>query len=181
MRGRPDPQTQFFYTIDIESRIRKNHPMRPVKKRVDAILQSMDGLFSIAYHRDGRPGIPPERLLKAMLLMTLYSVRSERQLCERIDTDLLFRWFLNMSPEEPSFDPTVFTHNRPLMDEHGITAAFFDAVLAQAIHAGLCSDDHFSVDGTIIESYASMKSFRPKDEQNDDSGDANSFKPAIRT
>jgi transposase len=178
MRGRPDPQSQLFFTIDVESRIRPNHPLRPVKKRIDAVLRSMDSLFSQAYDRGGRPSVPPERLLKAMLLMALYSIRSERQLCERIDTDLLFRWFLDMSPEEEAFDPTVFTYNRPRMDTFGITRAFFDAVLAQAIVAGLCSDDHFSVDGTIIESYASMKSFRPKDENHDDnSGDANSFKP----
>lgn len=178
MRGRPDPQTQLFYCIDIESRIRPNHPLRPLKKRVDTILRSMDGVFRQAYDRGGRPSVPPERLLKAMLLMALYSVRSERQLCERIDTDLLFRWFLDMSPEEDAFDPTVFTHNRPRMDQFGITGAFFDAVLEQAIDAGLCSDDHFSVDGTIIESYASMKSFRPKDESSDDPlSDSNSFKP----
>lgn len=178
MRGRKNPQSQLFYSIDIESRIRPNHPLRPLKKRVDTILRSMDDLFSQAYDRGGRPSIPPERLLKSMLLMALYSIRSERQLCERIDTDLLFRWFLDMSPEEDAFDPTVFTYNRPRMDQFGITGAFFDAVLAQAIGAGLCSDDHFSVDGTIIESYASMKSFRPKEgNRGDDSGDSNSFKP----
>jgi transposase len=177
MRGRPDPQTQLFYTIDVESRIRANHPLRPLKQRVDVILRSLDDLFSQAYDRGGRPSVPPERLLKAMLLMALYSLRSERQLCERIDTDLLFRWFLDMSPEEAAFDATVFTYNRPRMDQFGITGAFFDAVLKTAINAGLCSDDHFSVDGTIIESYASMKSFRPKSEQDDDSNDSNSFKP----
>lgn len=177
MRGRKDTQAQFFYVIDVESRIRPNHPLRPLKKQVDAILAAMDELFSQAYGRGGRPSVPPERLLKAMLLMALYSLRSERQLCERIDTDLLFRWFLDMSPEEQAFDPTVFTHNRPRLDQYGITGAFFDAVLAQAIQAGLCSDEHFSVDGTIIESYASMKSFRPKDESPEDSEDSNSFKP----
>lgn len=178
MRGRPDPQAQLFYSIDVESRIRPNHPLRPLKRRVEAILRSMDDLFSQAYDRGGRPSIPLERLLKALLLMALYSIRSERQLCERIDTDLLFRWFLDMTPEEEAFDPTVFTHNRPRMDQFGITGAFFDAVLAQAIGAGLCSDDHFSVDGTIIESYASMKSFRPQDENQDGNpGDSNSFKP----
>jgi transposase len=177
MRGRKNSQAQFFYTIDVESRIRANHPLRPLKQRIDAILMEMDGLFNEAYHSTGRPSVPPERLLKAMLLMALYSIRSERQLCERIDTDLLFRWFLDMSPEDPAFDPTVFTYNRPRMDEFGVTGAFFDAVIRQAKDAGLCSDDHFSVDGTIIESYASMKSFRPKSEQDDDSDDSNSFKP----
>lgn len=179
MRGRKDPQSQLFYMIDVESRIRSNHPLRPLKVRIDAILRDLDPLFSQAYDRIGRPSVPPERLLKAMLLMALYSIRSERQLCERIDTDLLFRWFLDMSPEEAAFDPTVFTHNRPRMDEFGITGAFFDAVLKQAKNAGLCSDDHFTVDGTIIESYASLKSFRSKDELNEhaESDDGNSFKP----
>jgi hypothetical protein len=120
--------------------------------------------------------MPPERLLKALLLMGLYSIRSERQLCERIDMDLLFRWFLDMSPEDAAFDATAFTHNRPRLDRLGLTAAFFDAVVKQAQQAGLCSDDHFSVDGTMIESLASMKSFQPKDQQDDDQ-DANGFKP----
>ena len=185
MRGRKSDQPQLFYTIDVESRIRPNHPLRALKLRIDAILENMDDVFSKAYGRMGRPSVPPERLLKAMLLMALYSIRSERQLCERIDTDLLFRWFLDMSPEEAAFDPTVFTHNRPRMDEFGVTSHFFDAVIQQAIDAGLCSDDHFSVDGTIIESHASMKSFRPKVESADENQDLegnshedhNGFKP----
>ena len=165
MRGRADDQGQLFFTINVESRIRADHPLRSVKATVDRILDGMSTLFDAAYSSTGRPGVPPERLLKSLLLMALYSVRSERQLVERIDTDLLFRWFLDMSPEEPVFDATAFTHNRPRMDEFGITAAFFEAVVLDAVNAGLCSDDHFSVDGTLIESMASMKSFRPKNEQ----------------
>ena len=175
MRGRKDCQTQMFYVIDVESRIRSDHPLRSLKAKVDEILRSMNSVFASAYSQTGRPSVPPERLLKALLLMALYSVRSERQLCERIDTDLLFRWFLDLSPEDPAFDPTVFTHNRPRLDEFGITGVFFDAVVKQAKDAGLCSDDHFSVDGTMIESLASMKSFRPKDEEESESGDSNSF------
>ncbi len=175
MRGRKDCQTQMFYMIDVESRIRLDHPLRPLKVKVDEILRSMNSVFASAYSQTGRPSVPPERLLKALLLMALYSVRSERQLCERIDTDLLFRWFLDLSPEDPAFDPTVFTHNRPRLDEFGITGVFFDAVVKQAKDAGLCSDDHFSVDGTMIESLASMKSFRPKDEEESESSDSNSF------
>lgn len=175
MRGRKNPQTQLFYSIDVEARIRADHPLRPLKQRIDQILASLDRVFAAAYSQTGRPSVPPERLLKALLLMALYSIRSERQLCERIDTDLLFRWFLDMTPEDPAFDPTVFTYNRPRLDEFGITGAFFDAVVKQAKEAGLCSDDHFSVDGTMIESLASMKSFRPKEEQDDGNGDANSF------
>ncbi|MBL8891864.1 MAG: IS5 family transposase [Planctomycetaceae bacterium] len=138
----------------------------------------MDDLFASAYSKLGRPSVPPERLLKSLLLMALYSVRSERQLAERIDTDLLFRWFLDMNPEEAAFDATVLTHNRPRMEEHGIIRTFFDGVLREAIEGGLCSDDHFTVDGTMIESMASMKSFRPRDESGDDSSqDSNGFKP----
>lgn len=125
MRGRKNRWAQFFYSIDIEARIRSDHPLRPLKQRIDEILSEMDPLFSEAYSKEGRPSVPPERLLKAMLLMAFYSIRSERQLCERIDTDLLFRWFLDMSPEDPAFDPTVFTYNRPRMDAFGITGVFF--------------------------------------------------------
>lgn len=175
MRGEKENQTELFFVIDVESRIRAEHPLRAVKKQVDSILRELDGTFAKAYSLKGRPGVPPERLLKALLLMALYSMRSERQLVERIDTDLLFRWFLDMSPEEKVFDPTVFTHNRERLDEHGITGSFFDAVVRTAMAKGLCSDDHFSVDGTMIESMASIKSFRPKDEEPNNQ-DSNSFK-----
>jgi transposase len=176
MRGKKSDQPLMFFTIDVESRIRPDHPLRDLKRTIDGILRELEPRFDAAYSRTGRPSVPPERLLKALFLMTLYSVRSERQLVERIDTDLLFRWFLDMSPEDEVFDATAFTHNRPRLDQHGLTAAFFDAVLQRAIQAGLCSDEHFSVDGTLIESYASLKSFRPKDELGDD-GDSNGFRP----
>lgn len=193
MRGRADGQGQLFHVFSVESRIRKDHPLRSLKRTVDGILKELSPLFAKAYSSIGRPSVPPERILKALLLMALYSIRSERQLVERIDTDLLFRWFLDMLPEEDVFDATAFTHNRPRLDEHGLTAAFFDAVLAKAVQAGLCSDEHFSVDGSLIESYASIKSFRPKDEADNDREsdqqkheqhqqpqthqDSNSFKP----
>jgi transposase len=180
MRGRRDPQPSLFYAIDVEDRIRPDHPLRPIKAAVDRILAGLSDRFDAAYSEVGRPGVPPERLIKALLLMALYSVRSERQLVERIDTDLLFRWFLDLSPEEPVFDATAFAHNRPRLDEHGLTAAFFQAVLGEALAAGLCSE-HFSVDGTLIESYASLKSVRPIDEPEDRDGrppaDGNGFKP----
>lgn len=177
MRGQSNDQDLLFYTINIESRIRRDHPLRSLKKTIDGLLHDMSPQFAAAYSRIGRPSVPPERLLKSLLLMALYSIRSERQLVERIDTDLLFRWFLDMSPEEAVFDATAFTHNRPRLDEHGLTAAFFDAVLVKAVRAGLCSDEHFSVDGSLIESYASIKSFRPKDEDDHTKGDSNTFKP----
>lgn len=184
MRGRRDPQPSLFYAIDVEARIRPDHPLRPIKAAVDRILAGLSDRFDAAYSDTGRPGVPPERLIKALLLMALYSVRSERQVCERIDTDLLFRWFLDMSPEEPAFDATAFTHNRPRLDAHGLTAAFFRAVLSEALAAGLCSE-HFSVDGTLIESYASLKSVHPIAESSESGGgptagaggDGNAFKP----
>lgn len=175
MRGEKENQVELFFVIDVESRIRADHPLRALKKQVDSILRELDATLAKAYSGKGRPSVPPERLLKALLLMALYSIRSERQLVERIDTDLLFRWFLDMSPEDTVFDATVFTHNRNRLGEHEITSSFFDAVVRTAMAKGLCSDDHFSVDGTMIESMASIKSFRPKDEEPQDQ-DSNSFK-----
>jgi len=167
----------MFFVIDMEERVRQDHPLRPIKAAVDEILAELGPLFDRAYSQTGRPGVPPEVLLKALLLQCLYTIRSERQLVERIDTDLLFRWFCGLDPAEEVFDPTAFTHNRPRLDEYNITAAFFDAVNSRAIEAGLASDEHFSVDGTMIESYASIKSFRPIDASNDDHTDDNIDNP----
>ena len=175
MRGRIDEQPPLFHVFSVEDRIRPDHPLRDVKRRVDAILVAMDAQFTAAYPRTGRPSVPPERLLKALLLMALYSIRSERQLCERIDTDLLFRWFLDLQPSEEAFDPSTFSQNRDRLEEYRLTRAFFDAVVGRAVTHGLCRE-HFSVDGTRIESFAAAKSFRPKGEPND-RGDANGFQP----
>lgn len=175
MRGEKENQVELFFVIDVESRIRADHPLRILKKQIDSILRDLDETLAKAYSGKGRPSVPPERLLKALLLMALYSIRSERQLVERIDTDLLFRWFLDMSPEDTVFDATVFTHNRKRLEAHEITGSFFSAVVRTAMAKGLCSDDHFSVDGTMIESMASIKSFRPKDEEPENQ-DSNSFK-----
>ncbi|SFH91897.1 IS5 family transposase [Planctomicrobium piriforme] len=177
MRDRPSDQDLLFYTINVESRIRPDHPLRSLKRTIDAILNEMSPLLTAAYSKTGRPSVPPERLLKALMLLALYSIRRERQLVERIDTNLLFRWFLDMSPGDHVFDATEFTHNRPRLDEYGLTAAFFDAVLVKALQAGLCSDEHFSVDGSLIESYASIKSIRTKDVEAQQDADSNSFKP----
>ena len=160
MRGRTDEQPALFHTFDVEDRIRADHPLRDVKRRVDRILASLTAQFAKCYSRTGRPSVPPERLHKAQLLLALYSIRSERQLCDRIDTDLLFRWFLDLQPSEEAFDHAVFSHNRQRLDDGGLARAFFDAVVAEAFAAGLCSE-HFSVDGTLIESFASAKSFQP--------------------
>lgn len=183
MRGKKDRQPNMFYALDVEDRIRPDHPLRAIKKLVDEDLSRMGQLFNQAYSDIGRPSVPPERVLKAMLLQALYSIRSERQLVERIDTDLLFRWFLDMDPATDAFDATVFTHNRPRLDALGITAAFFSGTVRRALKENQASEDHFSVDGTLIESYASIKSFVPKEQaQKKDSddpkgpGDSNSFK-----
>jgi transposase len=176
MRGRADDQSPLFHVFSVEDRIRPDHPLRDIKRRVDRLLAGMSAAFAKAYSTTGRPSVPPERLLKALLLMALYSARSERQLCERIDTDLLFRWFLDMQPGDDAFDPTTFTHNRKRLDENDLTKTFFAAVVGEALTAGLCSD-HFSVDGTLIESFAAAKSFRPVEPGDGGSGDGNGFQP----
>jgi transposase len=178
MRGKPDRQPSMFYAMNVEERIRPDHPLRAIKKLVDEDLADLSRRFSEAYSDTGRPSVPPERLLKAMLLQALYSIRSERQLVERIDTDLLFRWFLDMDPAAEAFDATALTHNRPRLDEFGLTAAFFGGTVKRAMKDGLASDEHFSVDGTLIEAHASIKSFRPRDpvDPPDGGADGNAFK-----
>ena len=150
MRGPADDQTPLFHVFSVDERIRPDHPLRDIKRRTDRILAGLSPQLAKAYSFTGRPSVPPERLLKALLMMALYSVRSERQLCERLGTDLLFRWFLDLQPSEEAFDATSFTHNRKRLDEHDLTKAFFEAVVREALTAGLCSE-HFSVDGTLIE------------------------------
>jgi transposase len=177
MRGKRNRQPNMFYALDVEDRIRPDHPLRAIKKLVDEDLSHMGHLFNQAYSDTGRPSVPPERLLKAMLLQALYSIRSERQLVERLDTDLLFRWFLDMDPAADAFDATAFTHNRPRLDQFGITAAFFGQTVKRALAEKHASDEHFTVDGTLIESYASLKSFVPKEQMHKkDGGDSNGFK-----
>lgn len=153
----------MFYVIDLEDRVRQDHPLRPIKKMVDEELSRMGHLFNKAYSDRGRPSVPPETLLKALLLQALFAIRSEAQLVERIDTDLLFRWFLDMDPAVTVFDATAFTHNRPRLEEFGIIQRFFGGVVRRAVDRGLVSADHFSADGTLIQSYASLKSLRPID------------------
>jgi transposase len=178
VRGKPDRQPCMFYAINVEDRIRADHPLRAIKRLVDEDLAALGRRFEEAYSDTGRPSVPPERLLKAMLLQALYSIRSERQLVERIDTDLLFRWFLDMDPSAEAFDATAFTHNRPRLDAFGLTAAFFGGTVKRALKEGLASDEHFSVDGTLIEAHASIKSFKPREsvDSPDGGGDGNAFK-----
>jgi len=169
MRGIQDKQTSMWAVITIEDRIPSSHPLRGVKELADQRLVALSRVFNRMYSPVGRPSIAPERILKSLLLIALYSVRSERQFCEQLGYNLLFRWFLDMEIEEESFDATVFSKNRERLMEHEVGRLFFDAVVNQARQANLLSDDHFSVDGTLIEAWASLKSFRPKGE--DRSGD----------
>ncbi|MBI5328117.1 MAG: IS5 family transposase [Deltaproteobacteria bacterium] len=150
--------------ISPEQRVPQDHPLRRIKAMADKELHRLSPVFDKMYSSTGRPSIPPERMLKSMLLIALYSVRSERQFCEQLDYNLLFRWFLDMNTIEDSFDATVFTKNRERLIEHEVGCIFFDAIVKQARSFGLMSDDHFTVDGTIIDAWASLKSFRHRDE-----------------
>ena len=163
MRGRREPQVSMLAFIDLETRVPAGHPLRTIKGLADRALVQLSPEFDRMYAQIGRPSIPPERLLKASLLISLYSVRSERGFCEQLDYNLLFRWFLGMNLMEPSFDPTVFTKNRERLLKHRVGQALFDEVVLEADRRGLLSDEHFTVDGTLIEAAASLKSFKPKD------------------
>jgi len=147
-----------------EERVPNGHPLRRVKQLADEALAELSGVFDRMYSGRGRPSIPPERLLKASLLMALYSVRSERLLCEQLDYNLLFRWFLDMDMVEDSFDHSVFAKNRERLMGHEVSRLLFESVVGQAHKAGLMSTEHVTVDGTLIEAWASQKSFVPKEQ-----------------
>jgi transposase len=149
--------------VDLEARIRTDHPLRPIRAIVNDALAALEGAFAPLYAQVGRPSIPPEKLLRAMLLQAFYSIRSERQLMERLDTDLLFRWFVGLGIDDLVWDHSTFSKNRDRLLEGDIAAKFLSAVLAQPRVKRLLSTEHFSVDGTLIEAWALMKSFRPKD------------------
>lgn len=163
MRGKPDYQSQIYYAIDIESWIPDDHALRGVKARADAVLRGMRTDLERAYSKLGRPSIPPEMLLKALLLQALYSIRSERQLVEQIQMNLLYRWFIDLSLDGTVWNATTFTKNRERFEKHGLLRKFFDRVVEQALVEEWASSEDFTVDGSLIESYASMKSVRPKE------------------
>ena len=165
MRGRRDPQVTMLALVDLEERIPKDHPLRTIKAVADEALERLSREFDRMYSEVGRASVPPERLLKASLLISLYSMRSERAFCEELEYNLLFRWFLDMNLMERSFDPTVFTKNRRRLLEHRTAQALFDEVVWGAARRGPLSDERFSVDGTLIEAQASIKSFRRRDDQ----------------
>jgi transposase len=163
MRGKDQRSEGFFSYVRLESRIAADHPLRAIRALVDEALTGLSRDFNRLYARDGRPSIPPERLLRALLLQAFYTVRSERQLMEHLDYNLLFRWFVGLSADDPVWDATVFCKNRDRLLAGDIAAKFFASVLNLPQVGKLLSSEHFSVDGTLIEAWASMKSFVPKD------------------
>jgi transposase len=174
MRGEDQGSEGFFSYVPVERRIPSDHPMRTIRALTDEALASLSRDFDKLYARDGRPSIPPERLLRALLLQAFYTVRSERQLVEQIDYNLLFRWFVGLSADDPVWDATVFCKNRDRLLDGDIAAKFFVSVLNLPQVRKLLSSEHFSVDGTLIEAWASMKSFLPKDDNHPPSGKGHS-------
>src|SRR5262245_17406464 len=162
MRGDDEGQPDVFSYIMPEQRVPKDHPLRPVRQMVDAALLDMSSTFARLSSMTGRPSIPPEKLLRALLLQVLYSIRSERMLMEQLDYNLLFRWFVGLNMDDRVWDPTVFTKNRQRLVEGQVDQVFFATVLEQAKAMGLLSNEHFTVDGTLIEAWAGHKSFKPK-------------------
>jgi transposase len=162
MRGGEDCRGELFSYVRLEDRIAADHPLRAVRRLADAALARLDARFAELYSRTGRPSIAPEMLLRATLLQAFYSVRSERQLMEQIDYNLLFRWFVGLSMDAPVWHATVFTHNRDRVIEADVAQEFLSALMGLKEVKRLLSSEHFSVDGTLIEAWASMKSFRPK-------------------
>jgi transposase len=163
MRGSDQGIGSLFSYVDIEARIARDHPLRLIRELVNDALAQLDAAFDRLYADEGRPSIPPERLLRASLLQLFYSIRSERQLMERLDFDLLFRWFVGLGIDDPVWDPTVFSKNRERLLNTAIAQKFLAALLALPRIKKLLSRDHFTVDGTLLKAWASMKSFRPRD------------------
>jgi transposase len=163
MRGSDERTGSLFSFVDLEERVPRRHPLRKIRQIVNDALVALDADFSRLYASEGRPSIAPEKLLRASLLQAFFSVRSERQLMEQLDFNLLFRWFVGLGVDDPVWDATVFTKNRNRLLDADVAAKFMAAVLAHREIKPLLSSDHFSVDGTLIEAWASLKSFRAKD------------------
>ena len=162
MRGTDEHSGSLFSYIDLEARVPEAHPLRSIRVIVNAALTNLDAAFEAMYAPLGRPSIPPEKLLRASLLQAFYTIRSERQLMERLDFDLLFRWFVGLGIDDEVWDHSVFSKNRDRLLEAEIAAKFLAAVLTQSEVKRLLSNDHFSVDGTLVEAWASLKSFKPR-------------------
>ncbi len=173
MRGEDAGQVAAFSYVSPEQRVPKDHPLRPLLRIVNDVLGRMSPLFEELYSHTGRPSIPPEKLLRALLLQVLYTIRSERMLMEQLDYNLLFRWFVGLNMDDLVWDATVFTKNRDRVLGGEVAEVFFQEVLAEARRRSLLSDEHFTVDGTLIEAWASHKSFKPKDQSDSDEGGSN--------
>src|SRR5688500_19028697 len=163
MRGDDPRHDAMFSYVTPEARVRADHPLRPIRRMTDAALAQLSQRFDRLYSTIGRPSIPPEKLLRALLLQMLYSIRSERLLMEELDYSVLYRWFVGLSLDDPIWDATTFTKNRDRLLDGDVADAFFAEVLAAIKQEGLLSDEHFTVDGTLLEAWASQKSFKPKD------------------
>lgn len=163
MRGDDQQQEAMFSVLSPEQRVPADHPLRQIREMVDRVLIELSPEFAALYARTGRPSIPPEKLLRALLLQVLYTVRSERLLMEQLDYNLLFRWFVGLSMDERMWDPTTFSKNRQRLLAGDIAGAFFARVLAQAREHQMLSDEHFTVDATLIDAWGGTKSFRCKD------------------
>jgi transposase len=166
MRGTDHQQSQMFSYLSPETRVREDHPLRAIRVMVDEVLTQLSRRFDAMYASAGRPSIPPEKLLRAQLLQMLYSIRSERLLMEEIDYSMLFRWFVGLNLDEEVWDATTFTKNRDRLLEAEVAKEFLAQVVARARSQGLTSDEHFTVDGTLLEAWASVKSFQRKDGKN---------------
>ena len=163
MRGADQQQNHIFSYLSPEERVRKDHPLRAIRAMVDEVLKQLSRRFDGMYAKVGRPSIPPEQLLRAQLLQMLYSIRSERMLMEEMDYNMLFRWFVGLNVDDEVWDATVFTKNRDRLLEADVAKEFLAHVVEQARAKGLTSDEHFTVDGTLLEAWAGAKSFQPKD------------------
>src|SRR5271167_5159638 len=163
MRGEDRTSGALFSYVDVEARIPAKHPLRAMRRVTNAALAALDRAFSAVYEGCGRPSVPPERLLRATLLQLLFSIRSERQLVERLEFDLLFRWFVGLSIDDKVFDASTFSKNRDRLLTHEIAQGFLSALIGRPEVKRLLSAEHFSVDGTLLKAWASMKSFQPKD------------------
>src|SRR5215510_16494830 len=163
MRGQDERTSDMFSYVSPEARVRADHPLRPIRAMTDRVFARLSPRFTKMYSDIDRPSIPPEQLLRALLVQSLYTIRSERLLIEEIDYSILFRWFVGLGLDEPIWSPTTFSKNRDRLLEGDVAAAFFDVVRNQAAAAGLLSDEHFTVDGTQLEAWASLKSFTRRD------------------
>jgi transposase len=173
MRGKFEDQGGLFSYISPETRVPKDHPLRKIRELVRDVLGDLNRALGRLYSNEGRPSIPPEQLLSALLLQVFYGIRSERQLMEQLDYNLLYRWFVGLAPDDPVWDPTTFTKNRTRLENGEVFAKFMTKLLNHPEVKPLLSDEHFSVDGTLIEAWASHKSFRPKDGSGDGDHGAN--------